>query len=442
MTRRDFNIGNRAWHGRVWHLAGPMILSNLSVPLLGAVDTAVVGHLPEPYYLGAVAVGSLIFTFIYWGFGFLRMGTTGLTAQAWGGGCETEVCANFFRALLIAAVLGVTIILIQKPIGGLAFTLLEASVEVENYGRTYFYIRIWGAPAALANFVIIGWFIGIQNARVPLGLLVFLNGLNIILDVIFVLILDWGVEGVALATVIAEFSGMGLGLLFVWYNLRESRSATFTQVFSTTRFKKMFEINRDIFIRTLCLLFCFAYFTAEGAKLGDVILGANAVLMNFLAFMSHGLDGFAHAAEALVGGAKGANHREGFRRAVRVSFFWACIVAVLFSVVYWVAGKTLISILTGVPSVREAAELYLPWLIAAPVLSVWAFLLDGIFIGTTRTVEMRNAMIFSTVAYLLLVQLLLPLFGNQGLWLALIGLMVIRGVSLGIYYPRLLRGIG
>ena len=164
--------------------------------------------------------------------------------------------------------------------------------------------------------------------------------------------------------------------------------------------------------------------------------------MNFLAFMSHGLDGFAHAAEALVGGAKGANHREGFRRAVRVSFFWACIVAVLFSVVYWVAGKTLISILTGVPSVREAAELYLPWLIAAPVLSVWAFLLDGIFIGTTRTVEMRNAMIFSTVAYLLLVQLVLPLFGNQGLWLALIGLMVIRGVSLGIYYPRLLRGIG
>ena len=219
MTRRDFNIGNRAWHGRVWHLAGPMILSNLSVPLLGAVDTAVVGHLPEPYYLGAVAVGSLIFTFIYWGFGFLRMGTTGLTAQAWGGGCETEVCANFFRALLIAAVLGVTIILIQKPIGGLAFTLLEASVEGENYGRTYFYIRIWGAPAALANFVIIGWFIGIQNARVPLGLQVFLNGLNIILDVIFVLILDWGVEGVALATVIAEFSGMGLGLLFVWYNL-------------------------------------------------------------------------------------------------------------------------------------------------------------------------------------------------------------------------------
>lgn len=442
MTGKNFDIGTRAWHGRVWHLAAPMILSNLSVPLLGAVDTAVMGQLPEPFYLGAVAVGALIFTFIYWAFGFLRMGTTGLTSQAWGGGHSDEVRAIFYRSLIIAAALGVAIIIIQKPISELAFFLLEASAEVEGHSNTYFVIRIWGAPAALANYVIIGWFLGTQNARVPLVLQVFLNGLNILLDFIFVLKLGWEVEGVALATVIAEYSGLGLGLLLVCYSFRKSGTTTAARIFCIVRFRQMFEINRDIFIRTLCLLFCFAYFTAEGAKLGDVILGANAVLMNFLAFMSHGLDGFAHAVEALVGSAKGAGNRESFRRAVTVSVFWACVVAILFAVVYWVGGKILISILTGVPSVRAEAELYLPWLIVAPVLSVWAFLLDGIFIGTTRTVELRNAMIFSTVLYVLLVQLALPLLGNHGLWLALSSFMLLRGVSLGFYYPRLSRSIG
>ena len=444
MTAPGFDISGRAWHRRVWRLAAPIILSNLSVPLLGAVDTAVVGHLPEPYYLGAVAVGALIFTFVYWGFGFLRMGTTGLTAQAWGADRGDEVRATLYRALLIAVALGALIISLQKPIGATAFALLEASSEVEAHGGAYFAIRIWSAPAALANYAVLGWFLGLQNARVPLMLQIFLNGINIVLDLVFVLVLGWQVEGVALATVIAEYSGLALGLVFVLYRLKGAGAGTVTvrQVFDLARFKYLFAVNRDIFIRTLCLIFCFAYFTAQGAKLGDVVLGANAVLMNFLALLSHGLDGFAHAAEALVGGALGARHRQGFRRAVSVSVFWASIAAGLFTITFWLGGNKLIAVLTSVPSVRETAEQYLPWLIVAPLLSVWAYLLDGIFLGTTRTVELRNATIFSTVLYLLAVQLALPAFGNHGLWLALSGLMVLRGASLAVYYPRVVRGIG
>ena len=442
LTAPEFDISSRDWHRRVWRLAAPIILSNLSVPLLGAVDTAVVGHLPEPYYLGAVAVGALIFTFLYWGFGFLRMGTTGLTAQAWGGSRDDEVRATLYRALLTAVGLGAVILLLQKPIGAMAFALLEASSEVEGHGGAYFAIRIWSAPAALANYVVLGWFLGLQNARVPLALQVFLNGINIVLDLVFVLVLGWQVEGVALATVIAEYSGLALGLLFVLHRLQGASAVSATKIFDPARFKYLFAVNRDIFIRTLCLIFCFAYFTAQGAKLGDVVLGANAVLMNFLAIASHGLDGFAHAAEALVGGAAGAGHRQGFRRAVSACVFWAGIVAGLFAIIFWMGGDKLISILTGVASVRETASQYLPWLIVAPILSVWAFLLDGIFLGTTRTVELRNAMLFSTVVYLIAVQLLLPTLGNHGLWLALSGLMVLRGVSLAAYYPRVIRGIG
>ena len=442
MSAPDFDINRREWHRRVWRLAAPIILSNLSVPLLGVVDTAVVGHLPEPYYLGAVAVGALIFTFVYWGFGFLRMGTTGLTAQAWGGDRGDEVPAILYRALLTAFALGAAIILLQKPIGAVAFSLLEASSEVERQGSAYFAIRIWSAPAALANYAVLGWFLGLQNAKVPLALQIFLNGVNISLDLVFVLVLGWQVEGVALATVIAEYSGLALGLLFVLHRLTGARAVDTAQLFDPVRFKHMFAINRDIFIRTLCLIFCFAYFTAQSAKLGDVVLGANAVLMNFLALLSHGLDGFAHAAEALVGGAAGARHRQGFRRAVSVSVFWACIVAALFAVTFWVGGNRLIAILTGLQSVRETAAQYLPWLIVAPFLSVWAFLLDGIFLGTTRTAELRNAMIFSTVVYVISVQFALPALGNHGLWLALSGLMVLRGASLGAYYPRVIRGIG
>ena len=411
----EFDITAREWHGRVWRLAAPIILSNLSVPLLGAVDTAVVGQLPEPYFLGAVAVAALIFTFIYWGFGFLRMGTTGLTAQAWGAGDRDEARAILTRSLLIAAALGLAIIILQRLIGAAAFSLLEASAEVEANREAYFAIRVWSAPAALGNYVVLGWFLGLQNAKIPLVLQLFLNGLNIVLDLIFVLVLGWQVEGVALATVIAEYAGFALGMLFVLRRIKRTRAVSAVQIFYLAHFKRMFAVNRDIFIRTLCLIFCFAYFTAQGAKLGDVVLAANAVLMNFMALMSHGLDGFAHAAEALVGGAAGAGHREGFRRAVITAAIWANVVAAGFVLAFWLAGLALIDILTGVPSVREAAAQYLPWLYAAPVISVWALLLDGVFLGTTQTVELRNAMIFSTILYVGAVQIALPIFGNHGL---------------------------
>ena len=442
MSTPEFDITAGEWHGRVWRLAAPMILSNLSVPLLGAVDTAVIGQLQEPYYLGAVAVAALIFTFIYWGFGFLRMGTTGLTAQAWGAGDSGEVRAILNRSLLIAALVGLVIIILQRPIGGVAFSLLEASAEVEVNGEAYFAIRIWSAPAALGNYVVLGWFLGMQNAKVPLVLQVFLNSLNIALDLIFVLVLDWQVEGVALATVIAEYAGLALGVFLVFHRLKDTRAVSAMQIFNIAHFKRMFAVNRDIFIRTLCLVFCFAYFTAQSAKLGDVVLAANAVLMNFMAFLSYGLDGFAHAAEALVGGAAGARHRVGFRRAIITAAIWSNIVAAGFVLAYWLVGKNLIDVLTHLPSVRAAAAQYLPWLYAAPIISVWAYLLDGVFLGATRTGELRNAMIFSTITYVCAVQIALPVFGNHGLWLALLGLMVVRGASLGIYLPRVIRSIG
>ena len=333
------------------------------------------------------------------------MGTTGLTAQAWGAGDRDEARAILTRSLLIAVALGLAIIILQRPIGAAAFSLLEASAEVEANSEAYFVIRVWSAPAALGNYVVLGWFLGLQNAKIPLVLQLFLNGLNIVLDLIFVLVLGWQVEGVALATVIAEYAGFALGMLFVLRRIKRTRAVSAVQIFNLAHFKRMFAVNRDIFIRTLCLIFRFAYFTAQGAKLGDVVLAANAVLMNFMALMSHGLDGFAHAAEALVGGAAGAGHREGFRRAVITAAIWANVVAAGFVLAFWLAGMALIDILTGVPSVRGAAAQYLPWLYAAPVISVWAFLLDGVFLGTTRNVELRNAMIFSTILYVGAVQI-------------------------------------
>jgi MATE family multidrug resistance protein len=426
-------------HALAWRLAGPIILANLSVPMLGAVDTAVMGHLPNPAYLGGVAVGAVVFQFIYWGFGFLRMGTTGLVAQAFGADDAAEVRAILLRSLLIAAGAGAALWILQVPIFAVARTLFDASIEVEGYAHDYFRIRIWSAPATLANYCLIGWFIGMRDTRAALILQLWMNGLNIVLSLTFVVGLEWGIEGVAAATAIAEYAAVALAL-FLWRDQRGA-DASHSAIFDSAKLKRLFGLNFDIFIRTLCLIATFALFTRQGASMGDALLAANAVLMQLQNFLSFGLDGFAHAAEAMVGGAVGARDKIAFRQSVRITCQWALIVAAGYTIVYALAAPFIIAILTDIPDVRASAEEYFVWLAISPVISVWSFMLDGIFIGATRTRDMRNAMIASFAIFLVAMSVLQPLYGNHGLWAALMIFMSARAASLGYRYRGLIRSM-
>ncbi len=435
-------VKDGTWNARVWALAGPIILSNLSTPMLGAVDTAVMGHLPDAAYIGGVAIGAIIFNFLYWGFGFLRMGTTGFTAQAFGAGDAGELRAALVRPVLLALALGAGIILLQIPIGLLAFRLIDASAEVERLAGSYFAIRVWSAPGALVNYALIGWLLGVQRAGAVLFLQVALNGVNIVLDLVFVIGLGWGIEGVALASLIAEVTAAALGLAIVARVLRGTGGDwDWRRIMLRSRLVALFRANLDILIRTLCLIFAFAYLTARGAAMGDVVLAGNAILLQLQQFTAYGLDGFAHAAEILAGSAYGARDRGSFRRAVRVSSLWALGLAALMAGTYLLAGRGIIGLFTDIDEVRAAAELYLPWLIVSPLVSIWGFQLDGIFIGTTRTAEMRNAMIASLAIYLLACWILIPPLGNHGLWLAFTVFMAARAVTLGVFYPRLERSL-
>ena len=418
------------------------MLSNVSTPLIGLVDTAVVGHLEHAYFTGAVGIGALIFSFLYWGFGFLRMGTTGLTAQAEGAGRPTETRSVLLRALALGLALGLAILLLRSAISAAAFALLDASADVERHAGDYVAIRIWGAPAALANYVVLGWLLGMRRAGLALVLQLVLNGTNVVLDVVFVIGLGWGVPGVAAASAIAEYAALAVGVLLILRLTGHfSGRWTLAALGDPAAFRRLMAVNFDIFVRTLCLIFSFAFFKAQGAKLGDVVLAANIVLFNLHLFLSYALDGYAHAAEALVGGRAGAGDRAGFRQAVRASTVWAAASAVLFSAVYFAAGPLLIDALTGIDAVRQAAREYLPWAAALPILAVWSFQFDGIFLGATRTAALRNAMIASMALYLMVAWLAVPSLGNHGLWLSLAVFMVARGATLAFAYPALARSV-
>ena len=429
-------------HRRVWRIAGPIILSNVSVPLLGAVDTAVVGHLDSPVYLGGVAIGTLIFNYVYWGFGFLRMGTTGLAAQALGVRDGQEIWATLHRGFVIAAVLSALVIALQAPVVGMALWLVDASVPVEALAGEYFRIRIWAAPAALANYVVLGWLIGLQRAGSALTIQVFMNGLNVVLDLVFVIGFGWDVKGVALASALSEYTAIVLGLLLCVRVLRAERAQrNATVLWDVTRFRRLAAINGDIFIRTLFLISAFAVFTAQAAEMGDAILAANALLLNFQMFLSYALDGFAHAASALVGGAAGARDRTAFRRSVVASTLWAAGTALVFIMAYASAGRLIVDVLTGLQDVRHESYVYLPWLIASPLISVWSFQLDGVYIGATETRLMRNTMVLSFLGYVGALALLVPAYGNHGLWAALMFFMALRGITLAVTYPAIERRI-
>jgi MATE family multidrug resistance protein len=427
-------------HRRVWRLAGPVILSNVTVPLLGAVDTAVVGRLPEAWHMGAVAVGAMVFNFVYWGFSFLRMGTTGLTAQAHGAGDADEVRANLARPLSLAALLGLALIALQWPISAVALWAIDASAEVEVLAASYVAIRIWAAPATLANYALFGWFVGIGDTRAGFVMQVATNVINMALAVLFVLGLGWGVPGVAAATLIAEWAGVALGFAIALRKLgRLGGRLTRARTLDGRRLKRLVAVNRDIFLRTLMLTFGFAFFVAQGAKAGDATLAANAVMLNFLHVMAYGLDGFAFAAEALVGAAYGARDRAALRHAVRLTTIWAGLTALAFALAYAALGLVLIDLLTAVPEVRAAARGLLPWVALAPIVAVWSFQLDGVFIGATRTADMRNCAALALAVYLAAWWMLAPALDNHGLWLAFMLYYAARAATLAARYPALER---
>ena len=423
-------------------MAGPIILTNISVPLLGAVDTAVVGHLPEVYYIGAVAIGAMLFTYIYHLFNCLRMGTTGPTAQARGAGNYAEVRAIVGRALLLAGAIGGTLVALQLPVVGFAFWVIDASPRVEQYAREYFLIRVWSMPAVLGIYAIVGWYYGLRDARTPLIVQIFTNALNIGLDFLFVFGFGWGVTGVAVASVIAQYTGLLLGLICVRRSVRGlPHDGSRSRVFDRTGLIRMLSINSDIVLRTLCVVSVLGFFMAKSAELGDVTLAANQVLHNFLVFTSFGLDGFAHAAEAILGEAVGRRDRESFRRAMRVVFLWAGIVGLLNLLVYAVAGHGIIALLTSIAEVRAAAADYLIWPVLMPLVSVWAYTYDGVYLAATRTTIMRNTMILAFLAFLGVLYTLVPLSGNFGLWAAVTMFLGLRGLLLHLFYPRVLRAI-
>jgi MATE family multidrug resistance protein len=421
----------------VWRIAAPMILSNISAPLLGMVDTGVTGHLDNSAYLGAVAIGSTIFGFLYTGMNFLRMGTTGIAAQRFGANDNDGLRVALGQALIVSLLVAFALVAAQVPIGHLAMNLLGPEPEVETSAQLYFSIRIWSAPGTLANYVLIGWFLGLQNARVPLLIFLTINITNIVLDLLFVLGLGMKVDGVALASVIAEYSGLLVGLGFAASALRKRAGHwPFARLFNVRAYAAYFAVNAHLFVRTMALMFTFGFVTAQGARLGGVVLAANAVLMNLQTLTAFALDGLAHAAEALVGKAVGQNNREALERSVRLSLKWSVIFALAFCAIYVAFGPLLIRTLTDLPDVREAALRFLPWLIVSPIVSVWAFVYDGVFVGATRARAMRDIMLFSTLCIFLPAWFLLQGYGNHGLWLAFTLFMASRGIGMHIGYRR------
>ena len=418
-------------------MALPIMLAGLSTPLLGLVDLAVIGQHAGADSIGAIAIAALIFSFLYWGFGFLRMGTTGITAQAFGAANKAEIGATLGRALMIALVAGSLLCLCAGPVKTAALFLLGADAEVNVLVAHYFDIRIFSAPATLMHYAAVGWFLGLGSMRMALILQIVLNLTNLILDAYFVLVLDLGVAGVAAGTLIAEWFAtfIALGLALRRMRQRGYRWPRGT-LLSRDAFVRLMSLNRDIMIRSLALIFVFAWFTQAGARAGATVLAANAILLQFVSTAAYFLDGFAHTVETLAGRAIGARDRAGLLRVITVSTHLALVTALAASVFIWLAGESLLAIMTTDDATRLAAIEFLGWAALSPLLGVFAFQLDGLFIGATQGVAMRKAMVSSTLGFLLLWWLLLP-WGNHGLWAALCANYIWSAIALARHLPVL-----
>lgn len=420
--------------GRVFAIAGPAMLANLTTPMLGVVGTAMIGRLGEASLLGGVAMSALVFDLTYWVFGFLRMGTVALTAQALGRGDGEEQKAVLLRALLIAAAIGAALLLLQAPVAWVVYGLMGGSAEVTAAAKTYFFVRIWSAPFVLANFAIVGWLVGLARAGTALMLQTAVNVINMAATAWFVLGLDLGVAGAGLAALIAEAVGFAGGLVLTFR--LGSRIMPARILLDRTKLVRMLAINRDIMIRTVALIVAFFFFTAQGARAGDTILAANAVLHNFVLIGAFFLDGFATAAEQLCGRSVGARDRTGFTRAVRLVIGWGFAFGLGASAAFAAGGGALIDLMTTSADVREVARQFMPFAVLAPIAGVLAYAFDGIFIGATWARDMRNLMLIALAIYFAAWWLLLP-FGNAGLWSALLAFLLARGLLQAVRYPAL-----
>lgn len=419
---------------KILRLAIPNIISNLSIPILSSVDTAIVGHLDKVSYLGAIAIGSMIFNFIYWAFGFLRMGTTGLTAQAFGKKNDENIILVLTRAALVAVGVSVLIILLQYPIAELSFYLVPGTPEVEMYAREYFYIRIYAAPATLSLYAFHGWFLGMQNAKYPLILSVFVNVMNIIFNLLLIYGFGMKSDGVALGTVIAQYMGLALAVfLYLYTYKRYTAKLVIKKILDIEPLKEFFTVNFDIFIRTLCLIFAFSFFTAKSAEFGEDILAVNTILLQLWMILSYGVDGFAFAAESLVGSYIGEGSKKKLIKVIKYCFYWGLGMGAILSVVYAFGGEWIVGLYTDKQYLVELAMVYFIWTILAPIVNSACFIWDGIFIGATATKPMRNTMLISSFVIFLPVYLLTrDLIGNHSLWVAMLSFMLARGVTLNV----------
>ena len=431
------NITNK----RVFAIAIPIVLSNITVPILGVVDTAVVGQLGKAAPLAAVGVGAIIITTFYWLFGFLRMGTTGLVAQAVGSEDESEVRSYLLRALFLGFSAGLLIFLLRNALVDFGFWLSPASIEVEELAKKYISIRVWSAPAAISLYGIVGWLIALERTKSVLVVQLFMNGVNVLLDIWFVLGLNWGIEGVAVATAIAEVSALILGLFLCYDRFKDNSWPSFQAIFSTERLKNMLSINLDIFFRSIMLQAISVSFLLYGGKFGDVKLAANQILLQFLHVAAHGLDGFAFAAETLVGQAFGRKDRTILRKSVKVTSKLAFLLCCTMAIIFFFIGSSLIDVMTTAEDVRSEAKSYIIFIVLVPILGAAAYMLDGIFVGAMKTKDMRNMMFISVIFYFIALILLVPHFENIGLWLALLISFVVRGVTLALRYPSLEKSI-
>jgi MATE family multidrug resistance protein len=427
------------WYRRVFLLALPLIFSNLTQPLLSTIDTILSGHLAGAAILGGVAVGGIFFNSIYWTFGFLRMATTGLVAQSHGAGDQHQLMHHFGRALLSALLIGAAILVLQKPLILASLALLGARSEVRQYALIYCSIRIWSAPAALANYTILGYLLGRQRARTALLLQATINLVNAVVALTLVLWRHWGVAGIATATLTAEWTGCFLGLALMLASGARVADIRWSELIDGPSLRRLFALNRDIFLRTLSLVAAYAWFTRTGARSGNLILAANAVLINFLWIAGYALDGFANATEALVGEAIGAQRKADFRAVLKASSLSAFAVAAGISLLYLVFGRNIIAVFTNQSTVRVLAGQYLPWLVLLPVVATWSFMLDGVFIGATRAQELRDSMLISFAGFLGLAIVLGAHFGNHGLWAAMLAFMGLRACTLALRLPAIER---
>ena len=427
-------------HNReILQIALPSIVSNITVPLLGLIDAAIVGHLGAASYIGAIAVGGMLFNIIYWIFGFLRMGTSGMTSQAYGQKDEAETMRILARSMGVGMLIALALIILQYPIERIAFTLMKATPEVERLASLYFRICIWGAPAVLGLYSISGWCIGMQNSRFPMYVAITQNIVNILASLVLVYGFGMKIEGVAIGTLVAQYAGL---LMAAWlWTSHFKRLLPYVQLHTLLAkgaIRRFFQVNRDIFFRTLCLVAVTMYFTSAGAAQGEVILAVNTLLMHFFTFFSYIMDGFAYAGEALVGKHLGANDRPALRQMVHQLFVWGIVLSLVFTLVYGIGGKVFLGLITNEQSVITASSAYFYWVLAIPLTGFAAFLYDGIFIGATATRWMLYAMSIATIAFFLIYYGFREAMGNHALWLAFITYLALRGIVQGFLGRKIL----